>query len=150
LCQIPKNERKGLRFRTKISQPSRDRDTEEILKILVNQTEKISAIYLPNSESAYNLLYIHGNAEDLGDIRPLLYSFYSWGFSVFAYDYRGYGTSDGYPSEHNADRDADAAYNYLTQQLKILCLYLLGIVSSSRIYFSFFAIAARKNDDGKI
>jgi abhydrolase domain-containing protein 17 len=102
-----------------LPQPSSDRDDKDILKLPVDRTEKISAIYLPNSESAYTLLYIHGNAEDLGDIRPLLYSFYNWGFSVFAYDYRGYGTSDGHPSEHNAYQDADAAYNYLTQQLKI-------------------------------
>jgi abhydrolase domain-containing protein 17 len=100
-------------------QPASYQDTKDILKLPVNQTEKISAIYLPNSQSAYTLLYIHGNAEDLGDIRPLLYSLYSWGFSVFAYDYRGYGTSDGKPSEHNAYQDADAAYRYMTQQLKI-------------------------------
>jgi abhydrolase domain-containing protein 17 len=85
-----------------LPQPSSYKDNKDIFKLPINQTEKISAIYLPNSESAYTLLYIHGNAEDLGDIRPLLYSFYSWGFSVFAYDYRGYGTSDGQPSEHNA------------------------------------------------
>jgi abhydrolase domain-containing protein 17 len=37
------------------------------------------------------------------------------GFSVFAYDYRGYGTSNGTPSEQNAYQDTDAAYIYLTQ-----------------------------------
>jgi abhydrolase domain-containing protein 17 len=94
-------------------------DSKEILKIPVTDTEKISAIYLPNAQSAYTLLFIHGNASDLGDIRPLLEQLYHWGFSVFAYDYRGYGTSDGHPSEGNAYQDAEAAYSYLTQQLKI-------------------------------
>ncbi len=94
-------------------------DTMEILKIPVNDTERISAIYLPNANSRYTLLYIHGNAEDLGDIRPMLNRLRSWGFNVFAYDYRGYGTSDGKPSESNAYQDADAAYSYLAQQLKI-------------------------------
>lgn len=99
--------------------PTSYQDTNEILKIPVSPTERISAIYLPNSQAAYTLLYIHGNAEDLGDARPVLDRLHSWGFSVFAYDYRGYGTSDGNPSEHHAYEDADAAYTYLTQQLKI-------------------------------
>ncbi len=102
-----------------LPQPASYQDNQDILKIPVNDTEKISAIYLPNSQSIYTLLYIHGNAEDLGDIRPFLERLHSWGFSVFAYDYRGYGTSDGSPSEGNAYQDADAAYLYLTQQLKI-------------------------------
>jgi abhydrolase domain-containing protein 17 len=102
-----------------LPQPSSYQDTKEILKLPVNDTEKISAIYLPNSQSTHTLLYIHGNASDLGDIRPLLDRLHCWGFSVFAYDYRGYGTSDGKPSEQNAYQDAEAAYTYLTQQLKI-------------------------------
>ncbi|MBD2019907.1 alpha/beta hydrolase [Leptolyngbya sp. FACHB-36] len=102
-----------------LPQPASYQNTGDILKLPVTPTERISAIYLPNSQAAYTLLYIHGNAEDLGDIRPVLERLYSWGFSVFAYDYRGYGTSDGNPSEHHAYQDADAAYTYLIQQLKI-------------------------------
>lgn len=92
-------------------------NTEDILRIPVTNTEKISAVYLPNEQADYTLLYIHGNAEDLGDIRPVLERLHSWGFSVFAYDYRGYGTSDGKPSEANAYADAAAAYQYLIQHL---------------------------------
>lgn len=102
-----------------LPQPASYKDTKDILKISVSQTEQISATYLPSSKAAYTLLYIHGNAEDLGDVRPLLDRLHSWGYGVFAYDYRGYGTSDGNPSERNAYQDADAAYTYLTQQLKI-------------------------------
>jgi abhydrolase domain-containing protein 17 len=102
-----------------LPQPASYKDTKEILKLPVSDTEKISALYLPNAQSAHTLLYIHGNASDLGDVRPLLERLHSFGFSVFAYDYRGYGTSDGKPSEHNAYQDAEAAYAYLTQQLEI-------------------------------
>ena len=101
-----------------LPQPSSYQDTEDILKLPVTDSEQISAIYLPNSNAAYTLLYIHGNAEDLGHIRPWLIRLQGWGFSVFAYDYRGYGTSDGRPSERNAYQDAEAAYQYLTQRLK--------------------------------
>lgn len=94
-------------------------DTDEILKLPVNQTEAISAIYWPNAQADYTLLYIHGNAEDLGDIQPVLKRLHEWGFSVFAYDYRGYGTSEGRPGERQAYEDADVAYTYLTQSLNI-------------------------------
>ncbi|MGD1860426.1 MAG: alpha/beta hydrolase [Leptolyngbyaceae cyanobacterium] len=102
-----------------LPRPASYQDTADVLKIPVNDTEQISATYLPNAQAEYTLLYIHGNAEDLGDIRPVLERLHGWGFSVFAYDYRGYGTSDGQPSEANAYQDADAAYNYLRQHLNI-------------------------------
>ena len=102
-----------------LPQPASYQDPKDILKLPITPTVKISARYLPNPQSRYTLLYIHGNAEDLGDIRPLLDRLHGWGFSIFAYDYQGYGTSNGNPSESNAYRDADAAYTYMTQQLKI-------------------------------
>jgi abhydrolase domain-containing protein 17 len=100
-------------------QPTSYQDTKNILKLRVNGNEQISAIYLPNERAAYTIIYIHGNAEDLGDIRPTLDRLHQQGFSVLAYDYRGYGTSNGVPSEGNAYQDADVAYTYLTEQLKI-------------------------------
>jgi abhydrolase domain-containing protein 17 len=100
-------------------QKSAYQDTKEVLKIPVSSNEKISAIYLTNPQAEYTLLYNHGNASDIGYVRPLLNQFRDWGFNVFAYDYRGYGTSDGQPSENNAYQDGAAAYKYLTQDLKI-------------------------------
>lgn len=102
-----------------IPRPTRYQDTDEVLKVPVTPQEKISALYLPNPNAAYTVLYIHGNAEDLGDVRPRLEQLQRYGFSVFAYDYRGYGTSDGQPSEQNAYQDAKAAYTYLTQSLGV-------------------------------
>ncbi len=102
-----------------LPQPVSYKDTKDIRKIPVTESEQISAIYLPNNRAKYTILYIHGNAEDLGDARPMLDRLQGLGFSVFAYDYRGYGTSTGTPGEQNAYRDAEAAYTYLTQQLKI-------------------------------
>jgi fermentation-respiration switch protein FrsA (DUF1100 family) len=48
-----------------------------------------------------------------------LEEFNKHGFAVFSYDYHGYGTSQGSPTESNSYRDADAAYAYLTDTLKI-------------------------------
>lgn len=99
--------------------PSSYTESENILKLNTPDQEKIAAIYRPNPEATYTILYIHGNAEDLGLIEFVLDVLYNMGFSVFAYDYRGYGLSEGKPSEQNAYEDAQTAYDYLTQELEI-------------------------------
>jgi fermentation-respiration switch protein FrsA (DUF1100 family) len=100
-------------------QPSSYRDTADILKLTTRDGKKISAIYLFNPLAKYTILFSHGNAEDIGDDRPLLEEFRDSGFSVFAYDYHGYGTSEGRPGEQNSYMDVDAAYEYLTQTLHL-------------------------------
>ncbi|MBE9168206.1 alpha/beta hydrolase [Pleurocapsales cyanobacterium LEGE 06147] len=102
-----------------LPQPSSYQDTDAIIKLDSGDGIQISAIYLPRETSSYTILYSHGNAEDLGHIQPVLQKLFRTGLSVFAYDYRGYGTSEGTPSERNAYRDIDAAYKYLTQQLGV-------------------------------
>jgi abhydrolase domain-containing protein 17 len=91
----------------------------ELIQVAVNDQEKLAALYFPNAQATYTMLFIHGNAEDLGDIRAVLEQLRDWGFGVFAFDYRGYGLSDGQPSEKNAYQDTAAAYQYLTQQLQV-------------------------------
>ncbi|NEO27023.1 MAG: alpha/beta hydrolase [Kamptonema sp. SIO4C4] len=94
-------------------------DSEEILKLTTPDQEKIAAVHLRNPDADYTLLYVHGNAEDLGQIQSVLQILYNAGFSVFAYDYRGYGLSEGQPSEANAYEDVNTAYAYLTETLDI-------------------------------
>jgi abhydrolase domain-containing protein 17 len=100
-------------------QPSSYRDTNQIIKLDSGAGAKISAVYLPRSDARYTILFSHGNAEDLGHLLPTLEEIRREGFAVFAYDYRGFGTSSGTPSEENAYRDADAAYDYLVNRLGV-------------------------------
>ena len=81
--------------------------------------DSIAAVWRPNPAARYAVLYSHGNAEDLGDDLPFLRQLHDAGFSVLAYDYRGYGRSTGTASERNAGRDIAAAYTYLTHTLGI-------------------------------
>jgi abhydrolase domain-containing protein 17 len=99
-------------------QPTTYQDTPEILKLETPDRIQLSALYLPNPKATYTLLYSHGNAEDLGDIRPILEDLRKAGFSVFAYDFRGYGTSQGAPSEQKSYLDIETAYSYLTPTQK--------------------------------
>ena len=95
------------------------RDYRQILKLTTGDRSLISALYLPNPKAHYTILYSHGNAEDLGDILPSLQAIRAIGFSVFAYDYRGYGTSQGQPTVKGTYEDINAVYAYLTETLLV-------------------------------
>jgi fermentation-respiration switch protein FrsA (DUF1100 family) len=101
-----------------LPQPASYKDGPEILKLKSTNGNTISALYLPNPSAKFTLLVSHGNAEDLGDDRPWLEELRRAGFNVFAYDYQGYGTSQGKPTERGAYADENAAYDYLTASLK--------------------------------
>lgn len=64
-------------------------------------------------------MFSHGNAEDIGTIEPFILNLVRNGFAVLVYDYRGYGTSQGSPSEDNTREDIDAAFQYLMDIQKI-------------------------------
>ena len=101
-----------------LPRPSSYQDSAEILKITTASGKKISAVYLPNPMAKFTLLVSHGNAEDLGDDKYWLDSLRHAGFTVFAYDYEGYGTSEGKPSEKAFYEDVAAAYEFLAVDLK--------------------------------
>lgn len=67
------------------------------------------------------LLICHGNAGNLSEFdRPVHYAgLRELGLNLLAFDYRGYGESQGTPSEQGLYRDADAAYRYLRQDLAV-------------------------------
>lgn len=76
---------------------------------------KVHGWFVPG-ESERVLLYFHGNA---GNISHRLYSIREWnelGLSVLIIDYRGYGQSEGKPTEKGLYRDGEAAWNYLTNE----------------------------------
>jgi fermentation-respiration switch protein FrsA (DUF1100 family) len=99
--------------------PATYRDSDAIRKLHTADGAELSAVHLPNPAADYTVLYSHGNAEDLGVILPMLERLHASGFAVFAYDYRGYGTSRGTPSELGAYADVDAAYAYLAGRLAV-------------------------------
>src|SRR5215467_1145606 len=98
--------------------PSSYKDSADILKITTAGGKKISAVYLPNPAAKFTLLVSHGNAEDLGDDRYWLDNLRHAGFNVFAYDYEGYGTSEGKATEKSVYEDEAAAYEFLAVDLK--------------------------------
>jgi len=99
-------------------QESSYQDSPEIFKIRARDGTKLSALYLSNPDSKFTILYTHGNAEDIGQLREIFDLFEYSGFSILAWDYRGYGTSRGKASEKNAYRDIEEVYDYLVRELE--------------------------------
>jgi uncharacterized protein len=64
------------------------------------------------------LIICHGNAGNLSEFdRPVHYAgLERLGLNLLAFDYRGYGESDGSPSESGLYRDAQAVYRYLREK----------------------------------
>lgn len=72
--------------------------------------------FVPGSGDT-TLLWFHGNAGNIGDrIENILVLNRSVGVNVFIFDYRGYGLSEGSPSEKGIYLDAEAAIAYLTSR----------------------------------
>ena len=95
------------------------RDDASVLKVTSADGARISAKYFPSANATFTLLFSHGNAEDIGYDTPFLEAIRDAGFSVFAYDYQGYGTSEGKPSEEHVYEDVEASYIYLTNTLHV-------------------------------
>jgi fermentation-respiration switch protein FrsA (DUF1100 family) len=70
--------------------------------------------FVPAPTPRATLLFFHGNAGNISHRLDSLRIFHRLGLSVFIFDYRGYGRSDGSPSEAGTRNDARAAWRYIT------------------------------------
>jgi len=70
--------------------------------------------YVPGAGPG-TLLFFHGNAGNISHRLGSIKVFHDLGLSVFIVDYRGYGESEGSPTEDGTYRDAEAAWRYLTE-----------------------------------
>lgn len=77
----------------------------------------LAAWFLPAAGSdAGAVVFSHGNAGNIAVRLPGASAFLDAGLSVLLYDYRGYGASEGKPSEEGTYQDAVAAYDWLVEQ----------------------------------
>jgi len=59
------------------------------------------------------LLILHGRSGNVATRKDIVGQLAEQGFGVLAVDYRGYGASEGYPSEAGFLEDAETAYSWL-------------------------------------
>ncbi|MCX6143385.1 MAG: alpha/beta hydrolase [Ignavibacteriales bacterium] len=72
----------------------------------------IHAWFAPAESARATLVVSHGNAGNISHRYLLLRSLQRHGFNVLMYDYRGYGRSEGTPTEDGIYKDGLAAYDY--------------------------------------
>ena len=70
--------------------------------------------FLPASGSP-TILFLHGNGGNISHRLPVARCLVDEGFPVLLMDYRGYGLSQGKPSEHGLYLDAQAMYRHLIE-----------------------------------
>lgn len=80
---------------------------------------KLSAWFVRAPGSRGVVLFCHGNSRNMSSDLDVLQMFTRLGWSALIFDYRGYGQSEGKPSEEGLYRDADAAWKHLTEERKI-------------------------------
>lgn len=81
---------------------------------------KIVATFWRHPAGRFTLLYSHGNAADLGQMQELFLELRAHlRVNIMSYDYSGYGSSSGKPSEVNTYYDIEAVYECLTNEYGI-------------------------------
>ncbi|MFC3284513.1 alpha/beta hydrolase [Litchfieldella rifensis] len=79
----------------------------------------LDAWWVPANEPRGSLLFLHGNAGNISHRLDSLAQFHQLGLSVLIIDYRGYGRSEGRPSEAGTALDARAAWRWMREERAI-------------------------------
>ncbi|MFP4034202.1 MAG: alpha/beta hydrolase [Desulfovermiculus sp.] len=70
----------------------------------------------PKDNARATALFLHGNAGNISHRLEMLKIVHQLGLNCLMLDYRGYGQSQGSPSEQGLYRDAEAAWNWLVEE----------------------------------
>lgn len=102
--------------------PAKERSAEalqrrrDLVYLKIASGDQIAAVHIRRGNVGTDrvVIYSHGNAEDLGQRLSYLDQLSkTCATDVLAYDYCGYGMSEGTPSEENCILAINAAYDYL-------------------------------------
>lgn len=91
----------------------------ETVELKTADGENLHGWFVPAPEATATVLFFHGNAGNISNRMEYLLMFHRLGYNTLIIDYRGYGQSSGAPSEKGTYRDAEAAWQYLTEQKNI-------------------------------
>jgi fermentation-respiration switch protein FrsA (DUF1100 family) len=80
---------------------------------------QLSGWYIPAEKAEFTVLFCHGNGGNIMHRLDSINVFNNLGLNCFIFDYRGYGQSQGKPSENGTYEDAAAAQRWLTEQKHI-------------------------------
>lgn len=87
---------------------------------------RLNGWFIPAEDAIGAVLYCHGNGFNLGSHYAHVLFYRDLGYHVFLFDYRGYGQSKGWPTEHGTYQDGHAAYRWLKEKVPDLPIVLHG------------------------
>lgn len=76
---------------------------------------RIHGWFVPRAAPKGTVVFFHGNAGSIGLRVDWLRMFHDLGYAALVVDYRGYGRSEGEPSERGTYEDATAAWDHLVR-----------------------------------
>ena len=88
----------------------------EEVALVASDGVRLTGWYLPLTDARGTVLFCHGNAGNISHLLAVAKDAHRLGLGILLFDYRGYGQSEGTPSEEGTYRDAEAAWNYLVQE----------------------------------
>lgn len=91
----------------------------ESISLITKDWVTITGWFVPALNPKGVILFCHGNGGNISHRLQSLQIFYQLGLSTFIFDYRGYGKSDGKPTELGTYHDAEVAWDYLVETRKI-------------------------------
>jgi fermentation-respiration switch protein FrsA (DUF1100 family) len=86
---------------------------------------RLSGAFCPVDQARGTIIWCHGNGGNFSYGYDVAGQFRKLGLSVFLFDYRGYGKSEGRPDSIGVMLDAEAAYRYVTHDLNVLPSHLI-------------------------
>jgi len=88
----------------------------EDVRLTTEDGVRLHAWLVPAPAARATVLHLHGNGGNISHRLDRIALFRELGLNAFLVDYRGYGLSEGRPSEEGTYRDALAAWRYLTEE----------------------------------
>ena len=91
----------------------------ESVSFITEDRVKLSGWFIPSEGASGVILFCHGNAGNISHRLESIEIFHRLGLNVFIFDYRGYGRSEGKPSEIGTYRDVEAVWQYLVKERQV-------------------------------
>lgn len=91
----------------------------ENVTVKTEDGNRLHGWFVPADTANMTVLYLHGNAGNISGRMETIQLLHQLQLNVFIFDYRGYGQSEGRPSERGTYNDAVAAWNYLQSERRI-------------------------------
>jgi len=87
----------------------------EDINVTLENGDVINGLYIDNNAEK-TVYYFHGNGGDLTFFYPTIQYIWDLGYNVMAYDYPGYGRSDGFPYTSNILNASEEFFDYISQE----------------------------------